>query len=540
MSLKSDTGSSKMLNENNKVLVIGVDAATWDLIEPWVKEDKLPMFQELMKNGVFGELESTVPPLTEPAWTSAFTGVNPGKHNIPDFISGFERRILTSRNLKTETIWQIIGKQDKKVILVNIPFTYPVEKVNGIMVTGMYTPGLKSDCTYPPELKHELSKKKYVIEVKVLDELRKNKDGCVKKLLDMTEKRKEIALNLMKENRWDLFVVVFVSIDRVQHFFWKDMESEHPKYGGVILRFYQQIDEIIKELIEEAGKQTNVIILSDHGFGPLRKYVYINNYLLHLGLLKLKEESKGRSLFQKIGVTKENFIKIGFTWIWKLLPDGIKKIKTKIPSITPYVEDIDWFKTKIYFYSEDGRSLRFNLKDRDPYGILREEETKDLTDFVIKKLYELKDPETKNLIVKKVYKKEEIYQGPYVHNAPDLVIELNDDYFGKAGFGEKLVMNAGEDILDKSAEHRMNGVFLAFGPDIKKGFEIKKSKIYDVAPTILHMLGSPVPEGMDGRVLKEIFTENSRFFKRDVTYLEKDESEKIREKIMELKLLRKI
>lgn len=524
----------------NKVLVIGLDGATWDLIMPWVNDGKLPTFKKIMNEGVYGNLKSTIPCISAPAWTSAFTGVNPGKHNIFDFVSneGYEKKVVTNRSRRRKAIWNIMSVQNKKVVVINVPMTYPPEKVNGIMISGWGTPDIKSDYTYPKNLKDDLIKENYAPFYEVKGEFAQDadKDFYIKRVEKLMEQRKDISLKILKTYNWDLFIVVFISLMRIQYFFWKYMNSkgeDAEKYADVILNIYKKADNTLGDFLNNVDKNTNIIIHSDHGFGPINKDICLNNALRDLGLIGLTEKTKNKVL-RKIGLTKENILKIVPLRLIKLLPQKLQIIGKEIPSESG-LEDIDWSKTKVWFFSHGGRSLRINLKNRELNGIIDKNNYEELRDFVIKNLCELKDPETHEKIIEKVYKREEIYHGPYVENAPDLIIEPSEGYFLRDGFCEKLIVPSRQ-----AAQHKPKGIFLAYGPDIKKGKEIKGSKIIDISPTILRMFNIPIPRDTDGRVLKEIFKEDSELAKRSIIYQEVSDKQIIKERIKSLKRTGKV
>lgn len=547
-----------------RILIIGIDGATWDVIKPWTEEDKLPTFKKLMEKGVFGILESTIPPLSPPGWTSAFTGVNPGKHNLFDFFiyDNYEKHVVTSKTRKAKAIWQILNEYGKKVVVVNVPLTYPPDKVDGVMISGMGTPGLKSDFTYPKSFKKELLENiGYRMEI---GRETCNEDTYLKNLYNTEEKIKEMAIYLMNHYRWDMFITVFVCSDRVQHFYWKYMDTKHPmynpegakKYGDAILKYYQKLDNILKKLIENIDESTIVIIMSDHGFGPIYKGVYIGNWLREHGFLKLKEGRTQhmfiniKKLMFKFRLTKEKFVslllfKLHLEKFTEFIPKQIKKMMLDIlpSSRNPFsniVSEIDWYKTKAYSPSSSGQSIMINVKGRELNGIVEpHKEYEEVRNYIIKELSNLEDPEINKKIIKKVYKREEIYWGPYVGNAPDLIVEMRDGYFLHEGFGEKLIMSPKFGPGDISASHRLEGIFLTYSPAIKKGKQIiKNAKIIDIAPTILHLFGIPIPRDMDGRVLKEIFKEDREYAKKDIAYQEvedKSEKDRIRNKIKDLK-----
>jgi len=543
------------LNDDGKLLIIGIDGATWDILEPWIKQGALPTLEKLCKNGVTGKLECTIPPLTPPGWASAFTGTNPGKHNIFDFFvhDGYEKKLVTSRDRKARAIWQILS--DKKHIVINVPQTYPPEEINGIMISGMGTPDLKSNFTYPLELKDQITSMGYMLDYEDLLDYNNDKDIYVNSIKEMIIKRTNVATHLMKNHEWDVFTLVYVATDRIQHFFWKYMDPKNPaynhpeskKYRNAIFDTYKQLDKSIEHLLNGVDENVTTVVFSDHGFGPIYYDVYLNNYFKDLGLLDIKHDNKN-SLLQKIGFTQDNIVNIG-SYLGKLgFGNLVRFVYAKTRKqlyINMGMRYVDWSKTTAWFSSISGQSIRLNLKGREPDGIIDQKDYDKTIELIIKKLHELEDPATKEKIVDEVYRRGDVYSGPYAKHAEDLIVKMKSGYVLQENFGEKLVMPSKQGPADRSGDHRINGIFMIKGDSIKVNSNIKNARIIDLAPTILHMFGAPIPRDMDGRVLTEIFRADSEMAQREIVYEEdKTKAEKnkdvLKSKIGNLKQKRKI
>ena len=488
-----------------KIFVLGLDGATLDRIGPWVDEGELPNFQRLMSEGVCGPLRSTSPPLTPPAWTSSLTGKNPGKHNIFDFFKhdpkSYKRGIVSVHDRRSKAIWNILSDCGREVGVFNVPITFPPEKVNGFVVTGMLTPSGESDFAYPPELKDELLKRvDYQVEIDLRSLVKGDEGGFLKGLSEGTENRKRALFYLLKRSEWDFFVAVFEALDLVQHFFWKFIDERHPQHRSddarlrhAIRDHYKQMDQLLGDLLKVLGEECTVMVYSDHGFRPLYKDVFIYNWLEEKGFLKLKwnrEGLKGRFLKNR-----------GFPPKWMkhlVVKDHLGYSKS--------IAAIDWSATKAYFFSLSGQSIRLNLKGREPEGIVKDgKEYETLRERLRKELHELRDPETGEQVVEKVYVREEIYSGDFVSNGPDLVVATREGYVLQEGFGEELMMQAKQFQATRSGDHHPEGVFLVRGHGIRKGVRLKAAEIVDVTPTLLYLMGIPVPRDLDGKVLKEAF-----------------------------------
>ncbi|KPJ59648.1 MAG: hypothetical protein AMS15_06760, partial [Planctomycetes bacterium DG_23] len=308
-----------MKSGSTKILLIGLDAATFELIKPWASQGLLPVFRDLMKRGTYGFLESTIPPQTPPAWTSALTGKNPGKHNIFDFLKtgrgSYDLTPVNSTDRKTSAIWNILSRAGYKVGVFNVPMTFPPEDVNGFMLCGFLAPSV--DCVYtsPGHLKKELLQnvKGYKASCSLGPLISGNEEAFLQDLYLYTEKQEEAALYLYDRYRPDFFMVGLFALDTLQHYFWRHMDKGHPlhdpeksrKFGDAILKYYQRLDKLIKRLLEMVDEETVVSIISDHGAGPLHKELRANKYLESLGLL-LRSKANYAGRIKAAALNKEN------------------------------------------------------------------------------------------------------------------------------------------------------------------------------------------------------------------------------------------
>jgi predicted AlkP superfamily phosphohydrolase/phosphomutase len=548
----------------NRVFVIGLDGATLDLIRPWAEEGKLPNLAEIMATGAFGKLHSTIHPLTAPAWTSFMTGKNPGKHGIFDFISLFPNSYNIKYNnalsRRSPSLWKLLSGSGKKVICVNVPFTFPPEEVNGILISGLDTPSTKNVFTYPPSLGDEIKRRfgEYII----MAPYKHGRSGYVKEIFRMIENRVATVDYLMESEPWDFFMVVFNATDVVQHTFWKYMDPSHPqyieeeaaKYGDVILRVYQKMDKVVGQLLERVEKEATLVIMSDHGAGPLRKVVYLNKWLEEQNLLgSVRNEGStltcgvlGRAL---LGRCKKNLPRGTKNIIKKFFPKARDKVDSYL--VTSH---IDWSRTKAFSFGVHG-NIFINLAGRQPKGTVRPgKDYEALRTEIIARLSRLSDPETGEVVVQRVYRREELYHGACVDLAPDLLVEWKDyAYTAQQDYGEGItsVFQTRDKFefseKEHNGSHRLDGVFMMCGGPAKAGIELEGCEIIDLAPTILYLMGEQVPEDMDGKVLTSALTENyveahpilygkvtDRRPEEVVTTYSSDEAEKIEERLKDL------
>jgi len=477
-----------------KIFILGLDGLTWDIIKPLIKNGKLPCFEMLLNEGCHAELESCYPPFSPPAWTSIVTGKNPGKHGIFDFqkISpNFEKTTLTtSIDKKSMEIWDYLSAKGLKSIVINLPYSYPPKKINGIMITGMTTPSIKSEFVIPTKYKEEILKNfpDYKFDLDWI--FYRGKLNEFKTLLNNVtiQRRKIFEYFLTKE--WNLFFCVFIETDRALHI----LNNED------LSRYLQVLDQELEMLIKKIDKNFNVIFVSDHGFHNVKKKIFLNKLLEKHGFLSFRKDIPSKNILLKkiekfLDTLSKNYT---INKITEIIPIKIMK---KISS--PFIEEdvrkfVDWGKTKTFAF---GSGFIYLNK------LIVSKEERVNTIYKLKtKLSTFKDPETGELIFDKILNKEEAYNGPFVQNMPELIVIPKKGYTININYNEKIL----DKISFKRRDHDMNGLFLAYGPDFKKNIKLnKKIKIYDIAPTVLYIMNIPIPIDMDGRILHEIFNKNS-------------------------------
>lgn len=506
-----------MYSSQRKVLVIGLDGVPLELIMQWINE--LPTLRKLIKNGAYGELKSTIPPMSGVAWSSFITGKNPGKTGIYDFLyrrkDSYTFSPINSKIRYGKSFWKILSDDGKKVGILNVPVTYPPERVNGFMVSGFMTPYTARDFTYPSnlleELKNEIGEYKIYPDITYSEKKEHEFMEAMQKILEM---RTKTTIYLMNRYKWDFFITIFFETDLVLHQLWHYIDKTHPWHNhknedkNPILKYLKEVDRGIQDILNGVDEDTIVMIVSDHGMGPCFRYIFLNNWLMEKGLLKLRD-----NLLTKI---KYFMFTHGFTLvnIHKLINrlnltrhveyKGMYFLTDLLRRIFLSFDDVDWSKTIAYSFGRGYGSVYINLKGREPDGIVRPEEYEDVRELIIKLTNEFVDPTTGEKIVGRVLKKEEVYGEQCIDQAPDLILVPNkptDHFFGLSDFSSKLQV---EPTYRYSAIHRENGMMIVCGRNIKKGIQIK-AKIEDIAPTIMYMLNSALPSDLDGRVIDEIF-----------------------------------
>lgn len=552
----------------NKVFIIGIDGATWDLIDPLVAKGKLPALKKLLTNGSRSALESTLIPVSPAAWTSFATGTHPNKHGIFDFVhrqkGTYDPQPYNALDRKSKTIWDILSENGKKVGVLNVPGTYPVDKVNGFMVSGFPTLEELEDFTYPKNLLYELRKElgkdfRFQPNVHFQEE-----ELFLEEIKIVTDYVYQATDYLMHSQPWDFLISVFMGADLVSHAFWKYMDSNHPRYDdqapnkfkNAIIDVYKNLDNKIDALTKNIDSDTSLFLMSDHGFGPLYYGVSINNWLLNEGFMTLKNNlsTNMRLWMYQRGVNYYNLLKL--TKLTKGMKFSKKTQKEALHNPNSFIanlmnkffltnKDIDWSKTIAYCMGSFGQ-LYINLKDREPKGIVEQNhEYNEVIDTIVQRLQQLKDPENNNIIFDNVFKKNEAYPSSSIEDdTPDILFYNSEMKY----IIDKFFMFGNKNLISIhplwSATHRHMGIFLAYNNNqIRDNNIIEKTSICDIAPTVLHIMNIPIPQHMDGTIIRNIFKEKSEPYIRKPEYqITKCDSEKdnVKIRINKLKKLGKI
>ncbi len=515
-----------MFKPGKKVMAIGLDSASPELIERWVDEGKLPVFRRLMETGCYGRISSTVPALTPPAWTTAMTGVNPGKHNVYDFFKiqpDHKKEVVNAGDRRSKAIWNLLNDSGGRSIILNLPITYPAEQFNGVMVTGMPTPTVKKDFVSPENLLEEVldltGGRQLAVDIHTL--LRGDEAAFLKDLEVVTERITKLTRHFIEKEEWDFLMVVFDDLDRIQHTFWHHMDPDHPLfdknkaelYQDAILTFYQYLERQIETLLSGVDDDTLIMVFSDHGMGPIYRNFHINRFFEEQGWLKIKHKIvKPKEILRFLGLSQER-IRL-FLSVMKLrsiarrmIPAKIKnRVKQYLPAEAMELEFfdwsnlLDWENSKAYLCSRTGQSIMINKNNVEDYEAFRE--------TVIASLLELKDPETGKSVIENAYKKESVFQGPHMDHAPDILIETAELYELQEKPGEAVFADIKPGRVPISANHRQEGIlFLSNSQAVRKGCRLSGVAMADIAPTVLYGLGLSVPRDMDGRVLVDAFNQ---------------------------------
>jgi predicted AlkP superfamily phosphohydrolase/phosphomutase len=529
---------SQKATEFHRVLVVGLDGATLDLIQLWVEQGVLPTFGRVMAEGAWGRLESVIPPLTGPAWTSFMTGKNPGKHGIFDFVRRGKEDYygvpINSSLRDGDTLWHLLSEAGKRVGVYSVPATYPPEPVNGFMVTGMLTPPDATDYTYPSQLALELEQAvpSFTLAAEGTAHALGRESHLIDALERLTDMNMEATRYLMDRQEWDFFMTVFKETDVAMHWLWRFADQDHAGYVHEaperlqqgLQQCYRNLDTALAELLDTAGEDTIVIIMSDHGAGPLEQYIHANGWLLDQGFMQLQRtlSTRAKRLLYQVGMTPSALYRLSMAMgRGPQVAQTLRRHKVGTLSLLRRAflafEDVDWLRTRVYALGNYGQ-LYVNLRGREPQGIVAPgAEHERVVDELVDRLSHLHHPRTGEAIPLRVYRREEIYQGQHLEEGPDVVFLPEDMRYNGYGLYQFSSRSWLEPIFDRSGGHRMDGIIMFTGPGVRPGHVLEGAELIDLAPTVLAALGVPIPNDMDGRVLGEAF-EETYFSERPIRY----------------------
>ena len=496
-----------------RLLIIGIDGATFDLIRPWAEAGHLPNLARLMQGGVQAELTSTLPPVTSPAWPTFMTGCNPGKHGVFDFIqpTGADFSLVNATKIKQPTLWQRLSGAGYRVGVLNVPVTYPPRALNGFMVSGILSPKNGQIC-YPADLlsRYQAEAGQYRVAPRIQYKAGRE-EAYIADIYDLIRTHGEWALTLMDSEPVDVLMVHFIALDIMMHALWRFMDKNHPAhesgpYRHAIRDGYKLVDAYVGRMVERLPDDGTTMVMSDHGFGPLRKIVNLNVYLMQRGLLKLKQDliTQLKAAAFRMGITPAGVYRIVETiGLQNLATRVSKNTRNQVVGKFLSFDSVDWSQTVAYSMGHVGQ-VYLNVAGREPEGIVTSENYERTRAQVIAALRELKDEEGRPL-VSQIIVREETYHGPYSELGPDIHVVL--DNYNMIAFPMFATNNQviTDQIRGDSGCHRREGIFVARGPALRQGERLAEANILDLAPTMLALLGESVPLEMDGRVLEEAF-----------------------------------
>ena len=445
---------SRFRPRKRKVVVIGLDGTPYSFLQRMIREGRMPNFARLVEEGSFITINSVYPTVSSVAWSCYMTGKNPAKHGIFGFVDrrpdSYKYFIPNSRTMQSKTLWEILSDAGKRVVVINVPVTYPPRPVNGVLIAGFLSPTVEKGA-YPPQVASTLKQLGYKLDADP-GAARKSKDLALKEVNEALEARARALFHFMDNEEWDFFQCHIMETDRLHHFLWELMEQGHPQYAPAFFAVYERIDRILGDVVKRLDDNTTLIVMSDHGFCTLKKEVYVNYWLAEKGWLRYKSDSP-RTL-----------------------------------------EDID---PSSLAYSLDPGRVFINLKGREPQGVVSPgKEYEDLREEIAQAALELRDPDTGELMIEKVLRREEIYSGPLLDRAADLILVPKRGFDLKAGFGKTQLTFKGDALIGMHTYD--DAMFCIRGQSIQVD---RTPWVADAMPTVLKLLDVPIPPDLDGKAL---------------------------------------
>jgi predicted AlkP superfamily phosphohydrolase/phosphomutase len=459
----------------SRVVVIGLDCAAPELVlGRWRGE--LQVLNSLARRGRYGVLRSCDPPITVPAWSVMASSRNPGALGIYGFRNRADHsydglQIADSAAVRVPRVWDIVSAHERQVVVLGVPGTYPPKRVNGVLVSCFLTPDVRtSRYTYPPELAEEIRDVVGDYMVDVENFRTDDKDRLLTDIETMTRRRFRLAEHLMTTRAWDLFFMVEMGTDRVHHGFWRYFDSEHrlfepgSRFESAMLDYYRALDRKLGALLHhlEGDEDVHVLVVSDHGAKRMEGGIRVNEWLRREGYLVLRSEPKAPT---------------------RLTPDMV-----------------DWHRTVAW--GEGGYYCRLflNVSGREPQGCVAPEDYERIRSELRMRLESLGD-ESGHPIGTVAHRPEDLYGEAVAGIPPDLLVYFGDLSWRSLGrVGEDGIHAFENDTGPDDANHAHEGMYLLAGPNVEAGPGGERD-IRDIAPTILALMGLPVPSAMEGSVI---------------------------------------
>jgi predicted AlkP superfamily phosphohydrolase/phosphomutase len=511
----------------NRVFVLGLDGATFDLIGPWIDSGELANLRRIQDAGVRGTLESVYPPLTPCAWPSFFLGKNPGKHGLFGYKvrrkGSYEEVPLSSSDRHGRTLFELIGDQGGKVAVLSVPMTYPATEVAGVMTTCIFTPKLAdiyaSECAFPPAFKDEM---KSVIGTFRIHPEHVYAKGRIDELLrdyrETLEQRIKLCEHVLKTRPWDFAITVLNETDHIQHQLWHVIDPSHQdhdpaeaaRFGSAIKDFWVHLDREIGRLFAALPADTTVMVMSDHGHGPIYWWIHLNNLLAREGLLRFKRNPVTwlkRCAF-RLGFTPANLYRLKLALDRrgrrkKGAAEGGGGASPLFRKVFLSENDVDWSRTRCWATGHMGQ-INVNLKGREPAGIVSKSEVPALRKQLEQALATLVD-ESGTPVVDRLVPREDLYHGEMVSLASDFFVRTRRPELQALGGASFISNRVLERSWGNSATHRMNGIFLMTGPGVRRGARVSGLRIFDLAGHVLYRLGLRVPEDFDSTISPDLY-----------------------------------
>lgn len=499
----------------SRAVVAGLDGAAWHLLDPMIEDGVMPRLAALRARGASGRLRSTVPTYTPPAWTSAATGVNPGRHGVYGFVEGHAQserpELVHSGKVRAPTVWRVANAQGARAGVYNVPLTYPPQGLDGWMVSGMMTPGYgerlegfaaQGPDGASPDLERRILEwaPGYVVDVSANYEQDWRDEGLCRRALASIRQRRVVLERLLEHEPVDVLFAVLEAPDRLQHVYYRYMDPgdelfdtrEARRVRPHVHECFAAMDEIVGLLEDYSGPDGGVIVCSDHGFTAWEVSVHVNALLARWGYLSLLRGARA----MQTGAVR------------KLVPLAKRVLPRKLAREAKgrTFAAIDWTRTRAFASPIPQQGVFVNVRGRERLGVVPPEELDAVKDDLVARFEALTAPDGRR-VTERVWRSEEVFHGDALDGAPDVLpvlaghrYELDDELFHREPFTDVSTMPRGV--------HHPDGVVVVAGPGVRAGAALD-AHVMDVAPTLLYQAGLGVPEGLDGAVVTDAFEPGS-------------------------------
>lgn len=512
-----------------KTLLVGLDAADWRFLQPLLERGDLPCLRRLMENGATGRLQSTMPPWTPAAWASISTGTNPGKHGVYDFLrvdtSTYDRTVLHAGHRDGRPFWAYLNDAGLRVGLVNIPFTYPPEPLDGFVLVGFGTPEEAAELAYPAEaletVRQAVGPYRPVVPASLL---KRGEETAILEAERAHESQQvEAACLLARDCDVDVLVINLMLLDHVNH---------KAASMTTVQEAIRGMDAHLGRLVE-GFQPDNVLVISDHGARRLK-----GNFLLHAWLVdhgykvaRARTPAQQRKALNWLlaqwlhdrgfrpgfieKAARRCLVSLMLAGNWPGQGRLWRTLERSYPFARDYLrwsDGVDTRRTPLIPGSPYSGLLYLNLRGRWPEGWMSPAEAEDLRERLARDLADVRDPDTGAPVVSRVHTKESLYHGPHMASGPDLILDSYDEAWNVQAnyYPVRARSLQGKYLLANSSEfgaHSREGIFVFAGEPFRRGEVTTESTVMDVPATLLYLHGVPIPEDFDGRPLLEAFTE---------------------------------
>ncbi len=491
-----------------RALVVGFDGALLHLCDRFIAEGRMPTLASIGESGASGELLSVNPYNSAVAWSSLMTGTNPGRHGVYDFVlplnGDYGYRVATRRDRRVPALWNRVSEAGGRVAVVNIPMTFPAEPVNGVMVSGMDAPGLDSRAVHPSSHLAELRRSSpdyRIVSKAARDAAAGNFEAAERELDQVMRARARYVSSLISNRDFDLVIVNLEATDGAHHFFWQHHDPSHPrhdpalasKFGDTIGRVYSAADEELGRLIESYDPDT-VFVLSDHGgVGTSDWVVFMNDWLLRIGMLALDPKPVA-SVGQRLYGEAKNRLSVPAR---QALRPIFGKVLQKAKKAALY-GDFNWSMSSAYALMQP--AVWLNMRGREPAGTVTDNEAGQVRADIIGAAAELRLPDGIR-VFDDATPGDSLYVGDAPHS-PDVIFELAAGMHIRSRNTMARPTHLGRltelGTYLPSGVHSPRGMISAAGRGIVRRGRVGPGHIYQVTPSILEILGIPAP-ALDGR-----------------------------------------